>query len=722
MPVIDGKFPIYQLFKWILQFGIIIFPLMFTPAMYGASAETPPDEIPLSNEIMYDSEQLREKEPALVSAIFGMPLDQMMHVKVAVASLFTEENLVAGSSVSVIRSKKWKRMGARRFHEVLNNEPGVMTYPYFDHYTVAIRGYTNPYSDKGISILLDDIPLNDLPQGTALTQLQNQEIGTLDKVELIKGPGSAIYGSDAFHGVLSMTSFESDKDICMVEGAGGYPLYGDTNIKMSKGSDKNRIRINATASISGQDDLDMAYNFNDNGVTGSGTRKYQYDSKAGILKIRSSPNKKINIKTGIYITSYVSDDFPGLGSKTPGIQDKDLFSSDTRFCMGTGGISYVLDSDISVETEGYYQESRVDYDMFVSQNLYRKGQTRRSRSGAKFILKQSENSLNIEWFTGYSYDRLKINSESGEIKTETGLIVMDNEEMPYSGWSREVSSLFGQIKWGVADDRMFFLFGGRMDAYINYTTQFTPRCGLIYLPTVNSSVKALYGRAFMAPTAVNYFGYEGLLLGNPDLKPEIIDVYELIYMYRTPNWRLTLNSFYSLWQDGIIATYDPVADVISQTNEGKNTSVGGEMSLLYANAPFAVELGLSYVHSKAVDSINLTTLEKEDMIYAAFPEYSINLGLYYTLRPVNIDFYINNRVYLHMEASPDNNDPNPDSLDEYYRMDCNISKKLTGKWEAILDIRDVLNRKNRIPGIYPNLNGYEEPGRSILLRVTYIFL
>ena len=146
------------------------------------------------------------------------------------------------------------------------------------------------------------------------------------------------------------------------------------------------------------------------------------------------------------------------------------------------------------------------------------------------------------------------------------------------------------------------------------------------------------------------------------------------------------------------------------------------MNLYYSMAPFAVELGLSYVHSRAIDSINTTTMEQKDREYAAFPEYSINLGLYYNFKPMNIDFYINNRVYLHMKASPDFNDPDPDSLDEYYRLDCNISKKFPKRWETILDIRDLLNRENHIPGISPNVNGFEEPGTSILLRVTHTFL
>ena len=67
----------------------------------------------------------------------------------------------------------------------------------------------------------------------------------------MKGPGSAIYGSDAFHGVISMKTFESDKNTYSIEGAGAYPLYGDGNVKISQGLG-SILRVDAAASVSRQ--------------------------------------------------------------------------------------------------------------------------------------------------------------------------------------------------------------------------------------------------------------------------------------------------------------------------------------------------------------------------------------------------------------------------------------------------------------------------------------
>ena len=54
-------------------------------------------------------------------------------------------------------------------------------------------------------------------------------------------------------------------------------------------------------------------------------------------------------------------------------------------------------------------------------------------------------------------------------------------------------------------------------------------------------------------------------------------------------------------------------------------------------------------------------------------------------------------------------------------MDINISKKLEDHLEIYLDIRNVLNRKNYIPGLTLPQNGIEEPGINMLLRMCYSF-
>jgi outer membrane receptor protein involved in Fe transport len=110
---------------------------------------------------------------------------------------------------------------------------------------------------------------------------------------------------------------------------------------------------------------------------------------------------------------------------------------------------------------------------------------------------------------------------------------------------------------------------------------------------------------------------------------------------------------------------------------------------------------------------------RTNLEYDTFPEYSIQAGLHYKLRPVDINFYLNNRIYLHMMEANKNLNPDAEDLPPYHRMDLNISKVVADKSEIYLDIRNILNRKNRVSSVMGAKDGYLEPGISVMLRAGY---
>ena len=148
-------------------------------------------------------------------------LDEQLDVNVDVASLFEEDEFVVGSSVTSISSNRWRMQGARRTYDALENALSVFPYNLMCGAVIlAVREYATLSSISGTAILFDGVPVNAVSIWTSSTHLPNWELGTLDKIKMIKGPESAIYGTDAFHGVVSMKTFESDKKHYSVDGAG----------------------------------------------------------------------------------------------------------------------------------------------------------------------------------------------------------------------------------------------------------------------------------------------------------------------------------------------------------------------------------------------------------------------------------------------------------------------------------------------------------------------
>ncbi len=695
-----------------------------------------------------------------INELLGMSFEELMDVEIDVASLFLEDEFLVGSTVSCISPKQWKKHGARRLTDALESQTSIVSHTATGGFRVtSIRGYTrHALSTKGVVTLVDGIPVLLLNDGGS--DLANFGLGTLDSIEIIKGPGSAIYGSDAFHGVISLKTFESDKDHYSAEAAGAYPLYTDGNVKISQGIG-DLIRINAAGSYNQQiasEDLEYDYVTSAKQVgvpfltyegqpaaAGSGKYKNKYKTTTGVVKLTVNPADKIKLNLKGYAIKNIFENFPGVKESSLYIQlnQFDQSSQNSTLYMGQGSATYTFNNDIAIEAKGYYWNWKIIFDQYYHhEGRYSLAHVYEYRNGIDLIIKQPGNPMNLQWLIAYSMTNAKVSAlftQIYDINDQPFITPLFNNTnkltYPSDGMSRTIHSVYAQTKWGILKDCFFLLLGGRLDNYSDWGTQFTPRGGIIFLPTDKSSIKALYGRAFRAPSGSAVNGITGYSLGNPDIEPETIDIYELIFMYKNKTLKTTLNGFYSNWKNGIIIEpFTPYA--ITQwhraeyTNSGKNRAYGGEFNLFYSIAPFAIDIGFSYVISEAIDlqvkenPTDLTTLitSAQNVKYGTFPEYIIICGLHYSLEPLDINFFLNNRIYLNMEETSEPSET--DNLPTFWRIDLNISKEISKRLELLLDIKNLTNRRNYMPSLYYSMmrtdeTGIPEPGISVLFRASY---
>ncbi len=674
---------------------------------------------------LLSAQELPEKADLL--DVYSMSLDELMNVQVSIASQFLEQDLVVGSSVARIDPEHWNRLGARLMTDALINQTSIMVYPRLGgENAIFIRGYTgNP---TGIATMIDGVPVVSIRAGSS-EFLPGIGLGTLNEIEIIKGPGSAIYGSDAFHGVVAYETFSSDEDYYYAQASGAYPFYGDVSMNVSHGLADGRVRIDMASSLAAQDALDLEFPFKHDSyqfavgyplqaaAEGTGLRENKYQNQTSIFKLTVTPEERTRIRLGTYLVRNKFYRFPGIVKSEAGYLDEnDVSSRESLFLMGTGAVSYRFDNDIFLESSGYYWWDEGPF----STNVMNTGQYAYSRryvggeyqASMDLTCKQRDNAIGLQWLLTYSFTRKKVHAaKTLRYHTYTYQMTKPPLNENYDGFERDIHSLYGQAKYGVLSDRLYLLAGGRFDSYSDFGEQFTPRVGLIYLPVERLSLKALYGRAFRAPIAKEMDGVKDNIERNPDIKPEIIDVYELIFMYEHERLKASVNGFYSYWKDGIIQkdTASGTPPIIYE-NEGKNQSYGAELSLLYSLEPTALELGFSYVKSRALD------VHRD---YDAYPEYFINTGIYYSIERLGVNIYLNNRLYLNMKETlwVKNHDAN--ELPTYWRTDLNVNKKITERAEIILDIRNLFDRENSIPSLFGAQNGIEEPGISALLRFCY---
>lgn len=111
----------------------------------------------------------------------------------------------SGSSVTVITSEEIQRRGARTLQEAINTVPGL------DITARGGPGQTSSIFLRGANsaqtkVLLDGIPLNDPSSPTRAFDPANFVTDNIDRIEVIRGPQSTIYGSDAIGGVINIVT------------------------------------------------------------------------------------------------------------------------------------------------------------------------------------------------------------------------------------------------------------------------------------------------------------------------------------------------------------------------------------------------------------------------------------------------------------------------------------------------------------------------------------
>lgn len=582
--------------------------------------------------------------------------------------------------------------------------PGTMVMPTLAGAdVVSIRGYSTNLSVRGIATLLDGVPLNSLAWGTAFYDKANINLGVLDRIEMVRGPGSTIYGSDAFHGVYSLKSFSSENDVLITGLEEGSIGYHSGHLRISRGIGEG-WRVNSAISINNQEDQNRPYLYTDpvDGIRKYSARAHRYDSHTLIAKLDNSESKYYSAKIGLYHHVFNSQDNLGLG--TARSAGNDLTDGDTQFTMFSGGFTRHLNNQISLEASLFYWENKHTYLYKGYDNLYQ--QQDEYRAGLSLIAKQPYNTLNTQWLIGIGKNRAEI------IETGLGFLPIVNLA-PFDGLERTIDNLFIQTKTALIDETLLILFGFRIDDYSDFGKQASPRAGVIYKPNKASAIKLLYGNAFRAAVGGELTS-AGFIIGRSDIKPEVIDTYELIYVVSTSHSKLSATLFSSEWKDGIIIEpldyYDEFF-ISKYANRGENKSIGFELEGLYQIDNCIFEGSVSYVTSESVSI---------DLDYGAFPKYIANIGFNYELRQYKLNFYLSERIHLDVKDRPANSAlDSPEDLKDYFRTDLNVRYEYNQDTDIEMNIRNLFNRQNYLPALWEGENGIPEQGVNATLRITY---
>lgn len=653
----------------------------------------------------------------------AMTLEELLNMEVSVASQFVETERETSSTVEVVTAESWRHYGAETIGDAISHQPSVMVYPTaWGGSAIAIRGFASSLSVRGIATVMDGIPLNGLRAGTALYDARNNVLQAFDQIEMIRGTGSALYGSDAFHGVISLKTYRREENHFEAGASVTSEGYSHLNTGITRQLGGSVLLNVSVAGISqGDQDTPYVYTSPFTGIQGTATRDDSYDAYTAAIKFDVSHSERLNTHYALYMKGHDSIDSVGGGRSISGnsvLLDRDISDGDNSVQAAKFTLDYQFDNSVNIEGKLYGWHNETDTFTDIS-NIPGFGFSLLSNYeedllGAELLVKQSENAWNFQWAVGYSYKEQEL-TDINDFALAPDRTVLSPLPVLGEGFKRDVSSLIFEGKLKFVDEKLQLTLGNRYDDYSDFGGQNSPRVSLVYLPDDRSSIKASYGEAFRAPISAEIFGTT-TLLGNADLAPEVIGTAELAYLYQAENWKFGITLFESEWEDGITLQPTQVAGFTAEySNVGQNESHGVEVLFRGGKGPWRWDMNGSYVESEAI-------LAAGEVPFGAFPKTIVNANFGYEWQARNLDFFVTNRAWFDAKEGPAINlIPNPEDIDDYYATDFSTTWTYQERLQLRATVRNLFDRENAVPSVWNAEGGYQTPGLYGQLAVNYRF-
>jgi outer membrane cobalamin receptor len=495
------------------------------------------------------------------------------------ASRVKENIKKTSASVTIIDEETINKMGANTLLDVLRVVPGMgvsQSNIYVDK--IAVRGIQTWFSEK-VLVLLDGHSLNsDLLNGGATGTFASLPLENIKRVEIIRGPASALYGENAFTALISIITKDA-KDVNGVQISAKAGSYNTliTNLLLGK----TYGDYDVTANINYRDtDGYSAYVANDS-VGNSGNSNPTSE--------RLNANLSVKHNNGFYAKANFNTTEEGSRyGAAHAINNEDNSKREAYFvelgCKNEISDNYTLDSRVYRDFFQYDNTLRVfpagsPTPLFTNGMLGYVGLDN-IKSGFETLLTLRKENYTV--VSGLSYERQQIKNPWQKLNwnplTGAPLSSVQDFSDPSTNFvseeDRKFWAAYSELLYDVRED-LRLTAGVRYDHYSDFGGVLNPRLGAAWEINTHSTVKLMYSEAFRAPTFAELYNKNNpALVGNPNLKPEKVKTVELnVQNTSVDNLEASLSIFKSTIND-IITTASS-----TYVNQGKTTTQGIEAEL-----------------------------------------------------------------------------------------------------------------------------------------------
>ncbi|KAB2922799.1 MAG: TonB-dependent receptor [Dechloromonas sp.] len=635
----------------------------------------------------------------------------------------------APSVATVITAEDIASMGATTVDEALESVPGL-------HVSRSTLSYAANYGMRGILtesnphvlMMVNGIPMTSVYQGSRNDMPVALPVENIARIEVIRGPSSALYGADAFAGTINIITKTADEIDGTIVGAragsfnrwdtwfqhgsrvgdleiAGYLKIGATDgqrrtIREDAQTAIDNLGFAAPASLApgsvnqGHDDIDA-----------------QLDLGYGRLRWRTAYTQRHDIGVGVGVAGAL--DPTGRGSS-------ERFTSDVSW----NDANFARDFSLTLQAAFMHLANEITtpailyprgafFDSFPNGMIGDPDKWERQQRFSAASVYSGLAGHRIRF--GVGHDRMEIykTRESknftllipGPTPTPLEMYRATGENLFLAPHKRRLNYLYVQDEWNFARD--WTLTGGiRHDKYSDFGGTTNPRLALVWEARHDLTAKLMYGSAYRAPSFVEQYATGNpIAMGNPSLTPEKIKTLEAALSWQI---RHNLQGSLSLFQHRITDIINQVGN--TYRNGGKQKGHGGELEISWAAAD-NLQLAGHYAYQRNTDEST-----GEDAGYA--PHHHFYARADWRFLP---GWHLSTQVNHVADRRRAAGDTRPD-LPDYTSTDLTLrSERSKSGWDFSASVYNLFNADIREPSRTGSGITYDLPlpGRTFWLQARF---
>jgi len=460
---------------------------------------------------------------AKLDEILRLPVQDVLNV--STASKVQQDIRKAPGVITVMDREEIEAFGGNSLFELLDRATGIFATGTYSNpqNMISIRGKLPVQNNNQVLMLLNGRPIRD-PYwgGFDFPVLLAFPLEMIERIEIIRGPGSVLYGTNAFSGIVNVITKENIKNTSINMGGGS---FGNHFISMAQGTSKGKLHVNSA----------FRY-FRERGwrLNAIGEAMDTIGLRMGETNLGMNINARygnLNLNT---FWGYSGQDIIGHAPTTQ--LPVDVRNRENEGIRGFADLGYSHGF-----TDGWEAALNLNFNLLSQRTWVPPGQL--DGYTTSWLLEQTNYitiSDKLEMVIGGTYYFIRGRAEIGDDPLLGAPSFKDDLYNAY------IQSTWSPLTW------LDFVGGIQLNKVNGLPLDIVPRLGLIGTLGEHFNAKLLYGRAYRAGfPAEKRFQAPPQAVGNPNLAPESINTFDIQLMYERKAWELGLTYFNSSTSDMI---------------------------------------------------------------------------------------------------------------------------------------------------------------------------